>query len=259
PNCAFHTQLPSPLDNITSTDDPQAGGLTGPEGYIVQSDGSTYHNNSQTHTDSSDSSSSNSTSFKVCGGVEVYANPNFFGEAGVKTYVSIEGCMAMDSTQRTSSSDASAQSQGAEGRTSMATRLGVRLPNTPFPSLPAGALVLVEMPRGATNLNQVSRVSVVTSGSTAFLMQADADVYLAVNDVGGCGSRDTSDQLTVRVIHTQQTNTNTLMNAMGDALATMRNSAGAFLAQGRILPDDMTSLRSAALVTLGNSAGSLGQ
>ena len=257
PNCAFHNaQLAPPLDKLSANDDPQTGS-TGPEGYQVTLNNSQYQNQSVSQTQSDDSSQSDSTTLKVCGGVDVYAGFDFYGN-GVKAYVSVEGCMATDSTHRTSTSDASSTGQGSEARASMAAAVGVRLPNTPFPSLPAGSLVAVELPPAAVGLSQVRRLHVINSGRNVLMLDADSDVYLVVNDISGC-SGDTSKQLSVQITHTQPTDANKLMDAMGQALGVMRGSASSFIDQGHILPNDMSSLRSAATLTLGANVGSLSQ
>lgn len=59
---------------------------------------------------------------------------------------------------------------------------GLRVPGTPFPELPAGALLLVELPRGATDSSQIRDAHLVQRGSTSFVAAADADLYFVVND-----------------------------------------------------------------------------
>ncbi len=59
---------------------------------------------------------------------------------------------------------------------------GLRLPGTPFPDLPAGALLLVELPRGATDSSQIRDAHLVQRGVTSFVVPADADLYFVVND-----------------------------------------------------------------------------
>jgi hypothetical protein len=257
PNCAFSKvtgTLNPPLDHVQATGG--ANGLTGPEGYILRLDGSSYTNNAVSETNANDTSETSSQSLKVCAGVEVHSGGDFFGN-GAKVYASVEGCLTTDSSTRTSQTDSSTSGQGSEARATLAVSQGARLPNTPFPSLPAGSLVAVEMQRGTIDLSNVRRLHVVTTGRTAILLDGDSDVYFVVNDVGGCTADPSA--LSVTVTHSQPTNTNALMAAMGDALATMRSSAQQFLDQGRILSSDMTALRSSALVTLGNQVGALDQ
>jgi hypothetical protein len=232
--------------------------VTGPEGYLVS------HQNGVFSAQSNSSSAYESASFadKACAGVkaEVTIGGAFAEAFGVSmsAYATAESCMNSESVKR----QASEESAGSESRTSAAYTTGIRVDGTPFPRLPAGSLLLVEVERGSTARGAIRDIHVLQApastliiGSAPGLPQGipdpGVDVYLVVNDSATCAP-DTSHALSVSVQQLVPAGTAAIAvgQAMGKTLTNLRQSTEQFVAQGRVLPQDLNARRDAALAQL---------
>ncbi|MDC0714752.1 hypothetical protein POL68_40255 [Stigmatella sp. ncwal1] len=232
--------------------------VTGPEGYLVS------HQNGVFSAQSNNSTSYESASFadKACAGVKAEVTlGGIFAEAfgvSMSAYASADSCMANESGWR----DSSDESSGLESRTSAAYTTGIRVQGTPFPRLPAGSLLMVEVEKGSTARGAIRDIHVLQSPASTLIIGAapglpqgipdpGVDVYLVVNDSATCAP-DTSHSLSVSVQQLVPAGTAAVAvgKAMGKTLTHLRDSTEQFVAQGRVLPQDLNARRDAALAQL---------
>jgi len=142
---------------------------------------------------------------------------------------------------------------------------GLRLRDTPFPALPAGALLLVELPRGETNTSRIQAVHLVQRPGTAFVVNTDADLYFVVND-HWVASDDDCQQLSpaddphgvtvnVRAATPSTEVAARTIDALRLVTETIRTRRGEFLQQGRVLSTQLSLVRAEALLELESNAG----
>lgn len=210
-----------------------AGATTGPEGYsVVLSNGGFQA-----------VSSSNSTTETQT--VTVGAN----GEACLKgSIIGLEAraCAYVDASKSTQWSGSIAASSGEEQRWSASFATGLRLPTTPFPDLPVGALLAV-----VKSNNAIKDVYVVREPSTEIFADQDATVTFVVNDIA-CASQDSANTLTVsaRPLTSVGAASSAITSAMGSVLTALRAQRVALSGQGRLLPSQSQQLHSDALAAL---------
>ena len=127
-----------------------------------------------------------------------------------------------------------------ESRRSASFELGLRLVNTPFPDMPAGSLLLVQLPRGETAINKIKDIQIIRTNSS-FLVQAASDYYLVAND---CTSND-HDALSVHVLQQRPLSiiARDLSQTMIRSLETIATEGARFIHAGAISPTDMQNLR----------------
>ena len=120
---------------------------------------------------------------------------------------------------------------------------------------PVGSLVVVEMPAGETNLSRLRDVHVVTAPSATIVVRDDAsgsgsDFYLVVNDqTSYCpGAPDSRSVLnvTMRRLHSQQTQARETLDAMGDVIHYMRGQEAQMVKQRDILPHQLSAIENHA-------------
>ncbi|GHG73878.1 hypothetical protein [Comamonas sp. JC664] len=234
--------------------------LTGPEGFMLDYQNSAFHAKSKQSVKENGSYKSFSSAQSLCAGVSASAGTPGALEAvygaSVKVYANAETCRQWDKGTRSSDSDIDADSDGQESRSVAAFTTGLRVPNTPFPQLPAGSLLLLEVarptpPAQAMRLH-VRNIHVLQSPYTAIAVDRDADLYLAVNDRTGCGTMPVGNSLTVNVKHSRPLapSLQQLGRAMATVRAQLRDAFPDYLRQGRLLPQDLSSLRSQAFAQL---------
>lgn len=156
-------------------------------------------------------------------------------------------------------------STGASQSDSVSFHGGLRLPETPFPSLPAGALLLLELPRGATDSSQIRAVHLVQRPATAFIVGADADLYFVVNDhwvPGDAGCEQLSPAsdpngvtVSVRLAMPSTEVAARSIGALNLVIESVRLRRAEFLRQGRVLSTQLSQLRLEALLELESSMG----
>lgn len=220
---------------------------TGPEGYTynVQTGSMqvTGYSTANTESDFQD----NKLSYQGCAGLGwsyiVIATSQFCGSTDW-------GHASTQSTTFDNSSHSSVNS--AESFTS-----GLRLADTPFPELPAGALVLVEVPAGSASLykSNVYRTHVLQP-QRSIVFDKDVDLYLVVNDkhddtcnVGG--------GLTVTMSHVvpQGALVKALGDAMGTTLTNLEQTFSTYLAQGHVTAAEISAFEADAQTQLASTCG----
>lgn len=260
PSCALQlAELRKPLDTSSPLQrvSNANNALTGPEGYLVSyqtSDFQAQSNNSSLYAGSN-------LSARVCAGLKTEAGIgwNLIAKAEVEVYLQAEACLSGEVGARASEDS----STGSENRASASFNTGIRLPNTPFPYLPAGSLLVVQVERGGPRAGTVRDIKVVQAPNTSVLIGKTAglatgvadpgvDVYLVANDSGstteGC-VRNTADALSVsvQVLKPMGTSVKQMGAAMAQVWSNLRAAEAQYLAQGRVLPQEMVALRDSAM------------
>jgi hypothetical protein len=219
--------------------------LTGPEGYLISLNGSTYQARANDSLYESGSYTRESDSETTCGGFRLEVPVPFISAAG---FGSVTSCTATESGSSSSRTRRSTTSAGQDTRTAASYATGLRLSRTPFPDAPAGSLLLVEARRtGAPPTRKdVLDVHVLRNPSSTVLVKEDADLYLVVNDRGACTSEaDGTNRLEVRVQRWETAGTlmPTVLTAMQAARAYLEGETESYLAQGRVSPQELAALR----------------
>jgi hypothetical protein len=135
---------------------------------------------------------------------------------------------------------------------------GLRLRNTPFPTLPAGALLAVELPRGVTNPAQIRAIHLVSRPSSTFLVDSDVDLYFVVNDHwvptdSGCRALSPPGDIhavnvSLRVATPAGVVAATTVAALATSIAEMRAARDGYLDQGRVLSSQLREAQEQAIV-----------
>ncbi|MCY1047262.1 PA14 domain-containing protein [Corallococcus sp. bb12-1] len=265
PTCVLsHAQLRKPLDAAGTLGGVNVNGaLTGTEGFLVSFSDSAF----TAESNAASKYAGASASARGCAGakVESGAGWNFIVKAEASVYAYAEMCLAGEVGTRTSSDN----SDGSDQRVSASYNTGIRLAGTPFPTLPAGALLLVQLEHDTHLLRDVQVVqpsmSVIIgrkAGLGAQQPDPGVDLYLVANDaakVRQSGSLqdctpDTSHALSVDVQRLVPAGTvvRQMAPAMAWVLTDMRAATEALVNQGRVLSLDMAARRQAtqsALIT----------
>jgi hypothetical protein len=234
--------------------------LTGPEGYLLSLSNGTFNATSNQSVHSVDHYSNSSVSSKYCGGlgrtlgVTLQWGPF---SATDSAHLSAEWCAEWDHGTRVSDVTSNSVSNGTESRMSAAFATGLRVPGTPFPTFPAGSLLLLQVSRGGLTRGDIVDVQVLQKPYSAVVVGGDTDLYLVVNDIRNdvgspaCGPPNTSAlTLSVNQMRPFGTVAAQLGQGMATALADLRDQQGLLLEQGRVGPQQMTELRDQAFVDL---------
>ncbi|MFP2925372.1 seawater-induced protein 61-2 [Pyxidicoccus sp. 3LG] len=232
---------------------------TGPEGFLLQMQDSTFTAVSKQSVKENGSYDTYDSSQSICAGVTASYGPpgiaEFVSGASVEIYASADTCWQWSEGTRSSESDIDTDTDGAESRSVAAFTTGLRVAGTPFPTLPAGSLLLLEVarptaPAQAMRLN-VRNIHVLQAPYNAIAVDRAADLYLVVNDRTGCGTMPVGD-LTVNVKHSKPLGASIkdLGRAMASVRAQLRTSFPNYLRQGRLLPQDLSFLRNQAFTSL---------
>ncbi|MFY0569796.1 hypothetical protein ACN28E_39035 [Archangium lansingense] len=173
---------------------------------------------------------------------------------------SIQACLGYSENRISSETDNS----GKDARNTAAFALGVRLPRTPFPNYPAGALLAVLVKPGVTLASDILDIQVLQQPHTTITFGRPADVYLVVND-RDCGSAGTSKTLTVSGVKLVpvtgvMTQVATAMQKFEEYLrvpsaGSTDGKADSLVKQGRLLPSDIAALRNTAWQQLRTACG----
>lgn len=206
--------------------------LTGPEGFGLVWTGSQY--------DASSATDQHSASVTLGVRGEVCAGPSTpFGSA--------RACAYADASA--GQSYVTADVEGSERRVSSAFHSGIYLSRTPVWA-PVGSLVVVELPRGETDLLRARDVHLVRAPHTAITVSAASDLYLVVNDEL-CDQPDTQNALSVsaRTLVSAQEVSRQVQARMGVVLGELRAARLAAMARGEVLPSELGALESHAYLT----------
>ena len=262
PTCALSTapfsgeQLPP---NVTNSQISLANALTGPEGFLLQLNAGQYSavSNTSVHENGSFANDTNST--KSCAGASASFDPIGALTDGIFSLgasASEDFCHSHDTGTTIRDTQSNSISSSSDSRLSANFTTGLRLKSTPFTTFPAGSLLLLEVKGGGTTRDALIDAHVLQEPSSAFLIgswtdatgavQKNVDLYLAVNDLS-CPAPDTR-PLTLVINQTQPLGSITVQlgKGMSKALSDLRAQEPALLAQGRIGPEQMTSLRANA-------------
>jgi hypothetical protein len=215
--------------------------MTGPEGYAL-----VWQNGQLTATSYSESTTNfntTSTSTSICGNASASIRAMSEEEAAVASAgVSAQVCRQTQSG--TTVSDTTTSSSGTNTSTTASFAGGVRLRNTPFPTMPAGSLLLVETYQ-LGNEKRIRDVHVVGRQHT-IMFSSPGELYLVANDLA-CGNFDNS-ALTVNMVHGQSSAAASaaLATAMADVLADLRTASATHVDQGSITSTELQALRTGA-------------
>jgi len=265
PTCALRThQFINPFTNAPDSINVPAGALTGPEGYLVSMTANSYTAKSNgfvhTHDDYSNAATTTSYCAGVTAGFGLGIDPIKVFSLGIFSFgakAEAEWCRKHDVGTKIDDTTSASVSSGSESRMAAAFTTGVRVPNTPFPFFPAGSLLLLEVaripPPSQPSRNDIFDVHVVQTPFSSFLIGADSDVYLVVNDIAdpGCGAPDLR-QLNLQINQVQPFGSlaKQLGNGMAQALTDLRAQQSLLLEQGRVGPQQMQFLRDQAFQDL---------
>ncbi|HEY2029747.1 MAG TPA: hypothetical protein VGH20_11125 [Myxococcales bacterium] len=273
PTCALSTApfgSQPPPGGVSSVID-VSHAQTGPEGFVLQLNNGAYSAvaNSAAHQTSSFTTDTSTTT--TCGG----ASASIGGPLPLGLPIDIS--LGFSSNVNFCSSHATGtdirDTQGTTNTSSSDSRLsanfttGIRLSSTPFPTFPAGSLLLLEVKTGGTTRADLIDAHVLQEPASAVVIGATdlngaavtgVDLYLAVNDLH-CAVNDPA-ALTVTAVQTTPfgATAQALGKGMSTALSNLRSQMPALLAQGVIGPEQMTALRAAAYDTLRTSCNATG-
>jgi hypothetical protein len=257
PSCALSlvtlrkplSKASEPLERVSLAD-----AFTGPEGYVAVFNESGYHAESHTHSKYGGASGT----VKACAGARAESGSgwNLIVKAEASVYAYAEACVQGELGFRNTND----RGFGREQRTSASYNTGIRLDDTPFPGLPAGSLlaVVVEKRASTTQAPVIRDVQVVQSPNTTLIIsgkkglpagQTDpgVEVYLVANDVDQCSKNATrSLAVSVQKLTPEGERTRQVGQAMAAVLTQMRDKREELIAQGRVLPHEMSALRDAA-------------
>jgi hypothetical protein len=144
----------------------------------------------------------------------------------------------------------STESSGTQKNASANFSGGLRLPNTPFPTMTTGGLLVVF---ADAITGDIADVQLAHAGQNAFVVPRDGvKAYFVVNDLGTCPGADASLQLSVaaQVMVDAETAAKGTLKAMAKVLERMRALSDQTVDQGRILPSQKALARSEALAKL---------
>ena len=238
------------LQSLTFT-----GVTVGPEGFqLTQTDG-TFSATSQDHVNGTTTRDSYGIRGEVC------ANASW-SPAGVVPAVgdavggfsygfSASACAFYSHSTEHFDTESTSERDGAERRTTASFQSGLRLRNTPFPDLPAGALLAVVMAPDQTQRAYVRDVQVLARPETAVFVEEESDVYFVVNDFR-CETPDDAGgvRATYGVLIPNSAVAAAAVEAMGQTIGTIRNARDQFIRQGTLLSGDAAALRSGARLEL---------
>jgi hypothetical protein len=198
---------------------------TGPEGYSMSWTGSTF--------EAKEASRSDSYRLTIGAKLETCAKGDYLlGESSACVYV--EGSASWERSKNWKG--------GTEGRTSTQFASGLFLPITPFEAA-AGSLVVVEMPPGVTDPDQMRDVHLVRGPHTTLVIDEPADLWVAVNDTR-CATRDTAHQLHVKIATFVSFGdaASALIKRMAHTISLVRDRLPALLERGEIMSSEATEI-----------------
>ncbi|MCP3143030.1 PA14 domain-containing protein [Pyxidicoccus xibeiensis] len=245
-----------------------AGVTTGPEGFTVTFTGTGYTAQSLTHVNQDGTYDSDSITGDACIGVRSEAGTPFADLIGtdVEVFAEAKACIGYSHSNQRADIDTTTTANGSESRSSASFTAGLRVPGTPFPHLPVGSLLLVEMTKGRTERKDIQQVYVLHRPATTVLIPSRAaapagvDLYLVVNDRDGCDV--SSDALTLKVNRATPVGSGPmairLLNALASAKAAVDEAGRNALTEGRVSASALATIRSNAYVALEHGCDTCG-
>jgi hypothetical protein len=166
------------------------------------------------------------------------------GVGGVQATVS--ACVGFSKTHTETEVD----SHGTQARTAATFSVGVRLPNTPFPNYPAGALLAVFTRPGAYAVTDILDVQVVGEPTGSLVFRDAADLYFVVNDRQCTNSAD-AQKLRVDLAKLTPVSGDEavpqLMRAFDTAGSYLDGKTTEIVRQGRVLQNQLLGVRNGAI------------
>jgi hypothetical protein len=137
----------------------------------------------------------------------------------------------------------SSTGRGDESRSLASFTNGLRLENTPFPEAPAGSLLLVEMGPGRRHRTEIENLYVLRIPETTYVFEKDADLYLVVNDLAGCTK--VSGQLVLDLQHLVPLGQKIkpLAETMAQSLTHLKEKERGLVKQGQLSAMELAGLR----------------
>jgi hypothetical protein len=219
----------------------------GPEGYMMQWSTTSFSASGWSESEATKRSASIDACLSATYGTGVLGKV-----AGAELELQIKACIGLEK----SSNSEDSVSGGDDARSGASFSGGVHLDTTPFPDMPAGALLLVLTQHG--DAGHIVGVQVVNR-QASYLAAEDVDAYLVINDrydPTHCTFR-LNDKLTVEAVKTTSFGAiaGQLKVAMAETIAEIEDQTPAILRQGQLLGSDSQFLRQEARQTLALEMG----
>ncbi|MBL6989634.1 MAG: hypothetical protein ISR65_07645 [Bacteriovoracaceae bacterium] len=160
---------------------------------MVNSDGYTSVQSTNKFENSS-SYNTSSSSLRTCMGYNQSSGYMILGNGATVT-ASIQKCNDRTHGSRNETGTTESNTDSTTARTDASFELGITLSDTPFTFLPAGSLLLVEMPRGESLKSKHKNIYVLNANNQIPVTN-DFDYYLVAND---CSSKKNSGELFINI------------------------------------------------------------
>jgi hypothetical protein len=224
---------------------------TGPEGY--QMVWAQDHAQASSYSTANEDFTTTTRSVSGCAGM-TGSLPIAGGDPGTSS-LSLQGSVqyCYTYTKGHKYNEVTSDSNTTTDRSSAAFAGGVRLAETPFPTMPAGALLLVET-IGSGDARLIRDVNVVTA-SSSFVFDTNAEVFLVVNDLH-CPEVDLS-PLSVTIIQGQSAAaaSKALALTMSQVLTDVTAKTRLFTDQGSVSATELEVIRNDAMDALRTGCG----
>jgi hypothetical protein len=236
PSCALRqTVLAGPQGNSSFADPSHA--LVGPEGFAISWEQGSFrareHSSSNFTTESDEGS--------VCGSISANL---LTVVAGANPVASLTASASYCRRWQTGHSETDTTSSGSRFTSGAHFAGGLRVPGTPFPNAPAGALLMVEVETIA-GADHVRDAQVIRPHTTISFRDA-AKVYLVVNDRAGCAFDSSALSITYVHAHSAVTAARALAEVMADVLANLESAKATYVAQGSVTATELAALHDSA-------------
>jgi hypothetical protein len=244
PSCAVSVaQILGPQGAVQSIDFSDA--VTGPEGYVLTYSGSQFgvHNE--------DTSDASTASVEACVGFK-FTDPlgGATSSAGLIFDASLNACVGKKWSHTVSDSG------GNDTRVNASFPTGLHLPFVPVPDAPVGSLLAVitphNQPANILDIRIVNRRDAILMPSIDPALSTSLDVNFLVNDISGPCPPPANDSLllSMKIITPAGLVAQDVGAAMAQSLTQMEGQAPSILAQGGLLPNDASALRTGAWARL---------
>jgi hypothetical protein len=236
PSCALRqTVLAGPQGNSSFLDPSHT--LVGTEGFAISWRAGSFRAREHSSTSFETESEGNS----VCGSIS--ANLLATGSLG-----SLAAAASYCRQWQTGYGEIDTTSSGSRFTSGAHFAGGVRVPGTPFPNAPAGALLMVEVETiaGADRLRDVQ----VIRPHTTISFRDAAKVYLVVNDRAGCAFDSSALSVTYAHAHSTVTAARALAEVMADVIGDLESAKANYVAQGSVTSMELAALHHSAYVRL---------
>ncbi len=262
PTCAFQSpyvrfRLPEDGSYVPVS---TQGITTGPEGFTITKTTSGFHATSVASTFQNGTYETNAISGDVCAGVRgQVSTPGMATGNGVVAYAEVKACVSSTHSGQWSETESENTTEGQERRSAASFTTGLRLPNTPFPRLPVGSLLLVELKRNGSLRQDILQIHPLQRSVNTIIidnnkLSPESDLILVANDRECAGASDLELSLTVH--HTRRlgsgSSTAKLLAGLANAKAHVDTAGKALLKEGRAAAEQLAVLRQDTLTAFGS-------